>query len=226
LVGKVAVVTGAGRGVGRAYANALAAEGAKVLVNDLGVSVEGVGSGAMAADEAVAEIRAAGGIAAANYDDVSNFAGAGRLIKTAVDIYGSLDILVANAGGICPTNLFEAKEEDWNSVLAVHANGTFNCYRHSAPIMMRQSGGTIITTGADVDRYLTRKDAYPGLGAYRAAKAAILVLTLSAADELRPYNINVNSIMPGATATRMQGAFYESLQAKGGQRRRFEGEVA
>jgi NAD(P)-dependent dehydrogenase (short-subunit alcohol dehydrogenase family) len=201
LEGKVAVVTGAGSGVGRAYAHALAAEGAKLIVNDYAVS---------SAEQVVSEISAIGGFAQANGDDVSNFEASGRIVEQACDAFGSIDILIANAGIIRPGNLHEVAGDDWAQVLAVHANGTFNCYRHAVPHMIRQNCGTVITTGAKpIDKY------FPGLAAYRAAKAAILVFTLNAAKELGGYNINVNSIMPGATATLMHQTYMQSLTERG-----------
>src|ERR1700677_2603294 len=164
LQGKVAVVTGAGGGIGRAYAHALAAEGAKIIVNDLG---EG-------ANTVVREIKAKGGSAVANRDDVANFAAAGDIVQAALDSFGQIDILVANAGILRSAVTHEQSAEDWASTLAVHANGTFNVYRHAIPHMIRQNSGTIITTGAaPLEGY------FPGLAAYRAAKAAILVLTMT-----------------------------------------------
>jgi NAD(P)-dependent dehydrogenase (short-subunit alcohol dehydrogenase family) len=203
---KVAIVTGAGRGVGRAYAHALAAEGAKVVVNDFGGSVDGSVSGKSPADEVVREIEAAGGVSVANYDDVSDFAAAGNIIETAVKAFGGVDILVANAGIIRPNYLHEMRSEDWSAVLAVHTNGTFNCYRHAVPLMINKNSGTVITTGAGM-----MWGVFPGLAAYRAAKAAILVLTQNAACELEAYDINVNCIMPGSTESRMQKAYIDSL---------------
>ncbi len=200
LAGKVAVVTGAGRGIGRAYAHALAAEGAAIVVNDI------PGRDGSPADEVVAEIEAAGGRAVANHDSVTDFAGAEQMMRAAQENFGRLDILIANAGISRPAWITEASESDWADVLAVHGNGTFNCIRHAAPLIAQQGGGTIITTG-DVTTDLH----FPRLAAYRAAKAAIAVLTLYAAHELAEKGINVNSIMPGATDTRMQRAFYDSL---------------
>jgi NAD(P)-dependent dehydrogenase (short-subunit alcohol dehydrogenase family) len=196
LQGKVAVVTGAGRGIGRAYAHALAAEGASIVVNDFSDE----------ANTVVREIEARAGTAVANRDDVSNFEAAGDIIQTAINSFGRIDILVANAGILRPAVTHEQSPGDWASTLAVHANGTFNVYRQAVPHMVRQNGGTIITTGAaPLEGY------FPGLAAYRAAKAAILVLTLTAANELTAYNININSIMPGSTDTPMQRSFMASM---------------
>jgi NAD(P)-dependent dehydrogenase (short-subunit alcohol dehydrogenase family) len=201
LKGKTAIVTGAGSGVGRAYALALAAEGARVIVNDTAIA-----NAAKVADE----IATAGGMAQANSDNVADFQASARIAEQALGAFGSIDILIANAGIIRPGNIHEMEADDWSQVLAVHANGTFNCYRHVVPHMIRQGGGSIITTGAKpIDTY------FPGLAAYRAAKAAILVLTLNASRELKEHNINVNSIMPGATATPMQQTFMASLVEKG-----------
>lgn len=201
LKGKTAIVTGSGSGVGRAYALALAAEGARVIVNDTTIA-----SAAKVADE----IAMAGGMAQANSDDVADFEASARIAEQALGAFGSIDILVANAGIIRPCNIHEMEAEDWSQVLAVHANGTFNCYRHVVPHMILRGGGSIITTGAKpMDTY------FPGLAAYRAAKAAILVLTLNASRELKEHNINVNSVMPGATATPMQQTFMASLAEKG-----------
>lgn len=198
LSGRSAVVTGAGGGIGRAYAHALSAEGASVIVNDVGPGGQAV----------VDEIVAKGGRAVSNIDDVASFAGAQNIIDAAIEHYGAIDILVANAGILRAAPIHEYSERDWADTLAVHANGTFNVYRHAVPHMMTQNSGSIITTGAVPDRY------FPGLAAYRAAKAAILVLTLSAAQELAGYNININSIMPGSTDTPMQRAFVSSLGEK------------
>jgi len=199
LAGKVAVVTGAGGGIGRAYAHALSTEGAKIVVNDLSDH----------ADRVVGEIVAKGGAAVANRDDVANFTAAGNIIQTAINSFGRIDILVANAGILRSSVTHEQNDQDWASTLAVHANGTFNVYRHAVPHMIRQNGGSIITTGAaPLEGY------FPGLAAYRAAKAAVLVLTLTASNELKDYNININSIMPGSTDTPMQRTFMATLGAE------------
>jgi NAD(P)-dependent dehydrogenase (short-subunit alcohol dehydrogenase family) len=199
LEGKVAVVTGAGGGIGRAYAHSLSAEGAQIVVNDFGDQ----------ADKVVCEIAAKGGVAVASRHDVSNFEAAGNIIDTAITSFGRIDILVANAGILRSSLTHEQSDQDWASTLAVHANGTFNVYRHAVPHMIRQNSGTIITTGAaPLEGY------FPGLAAYRAAKAAILVLTLTASSELKDYNININSIMPGSTDTPMQRTFMATLGDK------------
>ncbi len=208
---QVAVITGAGQGVGEAYAMAFAAAGARVVVNDINRAN---------ADAVVERIRENGGDACANHDDIVAFSGAERLIDQAEKAFGAIDILVANAGIIRPVLLHEANEDDWTSVLAVHATGTFNCYRHAAPRMIPRGKGAIITTGAGSGEGsgsgsgVAAQAGFPGLGSYRAAKAAILVFTLYAARELEPYGITVNSIMPGATATAMQQTFYDGLKKK------------
>jgi NAD(P)-dependent dehydrogenase (short-subunit alcohol dehydrogenase family) len=200
LEGKVAVVTGGGRGVGRAYALRLAGQGAAVVVNDL------AGNGESPAEAVVAEIEAAGGKAVPDGHSVAEFDGAKALMQTAVDTFGGLDIVIANAGIIRPTNIIDAKESDWNDVVAVHLNGTFNCIHHAAPLMIERGGGTIVTTG-DIQTEVW----FPGISSYRASKAAIIVLTQHAANELKAHNINVNSVMPGATETRMSNEFAGSL---------------
>lgn len=201
LSGKVAIVTGAGRGVGRAYAHALSAEGALVVVNDLADA-----DGRSPTADVVREIEQAGGQAIANHDSVADFDGVGRMVAQTIDTFGGLDIFVANAGVIRPGLLRTTSPEDWNLTLAVHATGTFNCIRQAAPVMIERGGGSIITTGD-----ITTDLIHPYNGAYRSAKAAIAVTTLTAAEELREFNINVNSVMPGATATRMLDTYFDSF---------------
>ncbi|WP_433207293.1 SDR family NAD(P)-dependent oxidoreductase [Nocardia sp. CA-107356] len=209
LDGKVAVVTGAGRGIGRAYAHALAAEGAKIVVNDLGAAVDGSGREESSAAAVAREIVAGGGQAVADTHSVADFDSAEMIMQTAVSAFGRLDILVANAGNIRMAALHESSRGDWQDVMAVHADGTFNCVRHAAPLMRENGGGTIITTGD-----LAQGFYYPKLGSYRAAKAAILVVTLYAAHELSQFGINVNSVFPGTTSTRMAEAFFDGLDDK------------
>ncbi len=138
LDGKTAVVTGAGGGIGRAIAMALAAEGARVVVNDLGGDLHGKGSSTTLADGVVEEIRQAGGTAAANHDDVSNFEAAERIIGAAVDSFGGIDILVNNAGITRHAWFYDMAEEDFDRVLTVHVKGVFNCSRHACGPMMKQ----------------------------------------------------------------------------------------
>ncbi|MFC9355746.1 SDR family NAD(P)-dependent oxidoreductase [Rhodococcus sp. NPDC057014] len=209
LEGKVAVVTGSGRGIGRAYAHALAAEGAKIVVNDTGGEVDGTGHSQSPADAVAREITELGGEAVADYSNIADFRGAEQVMQTATANFGRLDILIANSGNIRMAMLDEATEADWGDVLGTHTNGTFNCIRHASPLMKQQGGGTIVTVG-DITQGLH----YPRLAAYRAAKAAILVLSNYAAAELQEFNINVNSVFPGSTSTRMAQAYFESLGDK------------
>jgi NAD(P)-dependent dehydrogenase (short-subunit alcohol dehydrogenase family) len=146
LSGKVAVVTGAGRGIGRAEAIALAQAGASVIVNDLGVELSGSGESQGPADEVVAEIIEQGGRAAANYESVADFAGAGRIVQQAIDTFGRLDILVNNAGILGPDTLDEHSPEEFNRVISIHLGGTFNTCKHAVPHMKAQNYGRIINT--------------------------------------------------------------------------------
>src|SRR6266581_1186842 len=131
LEGRAAVVTGAGRGIGRAIAELLAAEGAAVVVNDLGAEVDGRGASRRVADEVVDAIRTRGGRAVANADSVADFAAAERIVETAVKEFGAIDILVNNAGILRDRMIFNMSEEEWDAVIAVHLKGTFNCTRHA-----------------------------------------------------------------------------------------------
>jgi NAD(P)-dependent dehydrogenase (short-subunit alcohol dehydrogenase family) len=201
LGGKVAIVTGAGRGVGRAYVLALAARGVSVVVNDLADDL-----GPSPADEVVREVKQLGGQAIVSHDDVTDYDAVGAMVTAALKAFGRLDIVIANAGIIRPTALTQSSSADWGATLAVHATGTFNCIRQSAQHLIDGGGGSIITTGdATIDLM------FPGNAAYRAAKAAVAVQTLYAAAELKEFNINVNSVMPGATATRMMQTYMDSL---------------
>jgi NAD(P)-dependent dehydrogenase (short-subunit alcohol dehydrogenase family) len=197
LDGRVAVVTGAGRGIGRDIARSLASEGASVVVNDLGASLEGVGAADDPAAETVGLIEEAGGKAVSNGDSVSDFAGAGRIIAQAVDTFGKIDILVNNAGIVRDRSLLKMEESDYDAVIAVHQKGTFNCTRHAAPLMKEQGYGRIIniTSSAGLRGNFGQTN-------YGAAKAAIMGMTFVWAIELGKYGITVNAMAP-AGFTRM-----------------------
>jgi NAD(P)-dependent dehydrogenase (short-subunit alcohol dehydrogenase family) len=194
---RVAVVTGSGRGIGRAIALCLASEGARVVVNDIGVSLGGEGTDEDPADQVVAEIVAAGGAAVANRDRVDDFEGAGRIIGTAVDTFGKIDILVNNAGIVRDRTLVKMDESDYDAVVAVHQKGTFNTARHAAPLMKEAGYGRIvnITSSAGLRGNFGQTN-------YGAAKAAIMGMTFVWALELGRYGITVNGMAP-AGATRM-----------------------
>jgi NAD(P)-dependent dehydrogenase (short-subunit alcohol dehydrogenase family) len=192
LKGKVAVVTGAGRGIGQAEALALAAEGASVVVNDLGVERRGGGAQKGPADETVAEIHRRGGEAVANYESVGDYQAAGRIIQMALDVFGRLDILVNNAGIFRDGLFHETTEDDWDSIVTVHLKGTFNTCHHAVPIMMQQRSGRIINTASSQWRNPE------GRASYAAAKGGIVSLTYDLAWEMRPYNVTVNAIAPMA----------------------------
>jgi NAD(P)-dependent dehydrogenase (short-subunit alcohol dehydrogenase family) len=197
--GRVCIVTGAGRGLGRAYALSLARHGARVVVNDIGASREGTGSDQGPAGEVVAEIRAAGGEAVTNGDDISSWDGAERLVQQAIGEFGGLDVLVNNAGILRDRMLFSMTEDDWDSVIRVHLKGTFAPSHHAAVYWRNRS-----KDGEANDARLVNTTSVSGLYAnvgqsnYGAAKAAIATFTQVAAQELSRYGVTVNAIAPGA----------------------------
>jgi len=197
LQGKAAVVTGGGRGIGRAIAELLAVEGAAVVVNDLGTAVDGAGASAEVADEVVDAIRRRGGRAVANHDSVTDLQAAERLIATAVKEFGALDVLVNNAGILRDRMLFNMTEAEWDAVIAVHLKGTFNCTRHAAVQMRQQRRGRIISISSTSGVY-----GNSGQANYGAAKDGIAGLVRVAARDLGRYGITVNAVCPGAM-TRM-----------------------
>jgi len=196
--GKVVLVTGAGGGIGRAEALLFAREGAKIVVNDVGGARDGSGSGDAAASKVVEEIRAAGGEAVANFDSVSSPEGVERLMKTAIDTFGRLDVIVNNAGILRDKSLLKMDEPMWDAVIAVHLKGTFLCTQAAAKIMVSQGGGGRIVNTTSVSGMMGNF----GQANYAAAKAGIYGLTRTAAIELQKHRITVNAIAPIAK-TRM-----------------------
>ncbi len=198
LDGKVAIVTGSGGGIGRAHALLLAKEGAKVVVNDLGGTRDGAGSDASAASQVEAEIKKAGGEAVANFDSVATSEGAQKIVKAAVDTWGKVDILVNNAGILRDKSFLKMDDAMWESVIAVHLNGTFHVSQAFAKqIVSQQSGGRIVNT-TSVSGMLGNF----GQANYAAAKAGIYGLTRTMSIELQKHRITVNCLAPIAK-TRM-----------------------
>jgi NAD(P)-dependent dehydrogenase (short-subunit alcohol dehydrogenase family) len=206
LDGKVAIVTGAGRGIGRGEALELAAQGARVVVNDLGGSHTGEGADQSPADEVVGVIRSRGGEAVATYDDVSDWGGAERVVAAAIDALGALDILVNNAGILRDRTIFKMTEEDWDAVIAVHLKGTFNTTRHASVWWRENRGGHFRIINFVSGSGLFGSPVQPN---YAAAKMGIVGLTFSCANALGGYGVTANCIAPVAL-TRMT----ESLQGK------------
>ncbi|PYN14489.1 MAG: short-chain dehydrogenase, partial [Candidatus Rokuibacteriota bacterium] len=196
LSGKNALVTGAGRGIGRGIAIALARAGAKVVVNDLGASLAGDGVERDPADQVVGEITKSGGVAAANYGSVTDFAQATAMVEQAVKAWGRLDILVHVAGILRDRMLFNMTEEEWDAVMNVHLKGMFNVVRAASVSMREQKGGRIISMSS------VSALGAPGQPNYAAAKAGIIGLTWSTANAMAKYGVTVNAIMPSG-ATRM-----------------------
>ncbi|MFB9833698.1 SDR family oxidoreductase [Actinoallomurus acaciae] len=201
--GRVVIVTGAARGIGRGHALEFARQGAKVVVNDLGAQVDGSGTSTGPAGAVVDEIRAAGGEAIANGDDVADFEGARRLIETAVETYGDLHVLVNNAGILRDRMLVNMTAEEWDDVIRVHLRGTFAPLRHAGAYWRARS-----KAGEPVDAAIINTTSSSGIygnagqGNYGAAKAGIAGLTVIAARELGRYGVTVNAVAPAAL-TRM-----------------------
>jgi 3-oxoacyl-[acyl-carrier protein] reductase len=196
LKGRVAIVTGAGRGIGRGEALALAREGASVVVNDFGGGSHGEGAAKGPADEVVDEIKALGVGAVANYGSVADFKTGEEMVKQAVDNFGRIDIVVNNAGILRDRMIFNMTEEDWDTVLAVHLKGTFNVTRAASVMFRQQRSGVIVNTSSE-----------SGLGNmgqanYAAAKEGIVGFTRTVARDLGRYGVRCNAIRPRA-ATRL-----------------------
>ncbi len=214
--GRIAIVTGAGRGLGREHALELARQGASVVVNDLGTSGAGEGASHGPADEVVAEIEAMGGRAVANGSDVADFEGARTLVQQAIDTFGGLDVLVNNAGFLRDRMLVNATEDEWDAVIRVHLKGHFATLRHAGSYWRDESKAgrprraRVINTssGAGLQGSI-------GQATYSAAKAGIAGLTLVAAAELGRYGVTVNALAPAARTRMTEAAFADTMAAPG-----------
>jgi len=208
LEGRVALVTGGGGGIGRGVCKWLAREGASVVVNDLGGSLDGAGSSQGPADTAVEEIRAEGGTAMANFDSVSTYEGAEKIVQAVLDSFGRLDILCHVAGILRDRMVFNMAEEEWDDVLQVHLYGAFNVVRQAVPHMIKQRYGRIVLFSS------TSALGNSGQANYAAAKEGQVGLARVLARELAPYNITVNAVYPGGDTRMTQGVPDAALQVR------------
>lgn len=215
--GRVVIVTGAGRGLGRAYALGLAREGAKVVVNDLGVGTHGDATAETPAQQVVDEIRAMGGEAVANYDDVADYEAGGRIVKAALDAFGDLHAVVNNAGFVRDRMFVSCTPEEWDAVLRVHLRGHFCVSRHAVDYWRARQ-----KAGHKVDARIINTSSGAGLqgsvgqSAYSAAKAGIATLTLVQAAELARYGITANALAPNARTRMTETAFADAMKPKEG----------
>ena len=211
LAGRTAVVTGAGRGIGRATALMLAEQGAAVVVNDLGTTTDGVGSDEGPAAAVVREIEATGGRAIASTASVTDFTAVDRMMADAVARFGGLDFVVNNAGLTAGKPIWEMDPETFQRVSASHATGTFNCIRCAAPHLRARGEGRIVNLVSRAGLV-----GVPGTAAYAAGKGAVFALTNVAARDLKPFGITVNAVNPASTETRMVTQAVERGRAEGG----------
>jgi NAD(P)-dependent dehydrogenase (short-subunit alcohol dehydrogenase family) len=205
--GRVAIVTGAGRGVGREHALLLAANGAKVVVNDLGANVDGTGRDDSFAAQTAADIRKAGGEAMVNGDDVSSWSGAKNMVDSAIQAYGKLDIVVNNAGILRDRMLVNMTEEEWDAVIQVHLKGTFAPSRHAAAYWREQQKKTGEPVMGRIINTTSTSGIYGNVGQtnYGAAKAGIAAFTIIAARELKRIGVTVNAVSPSAQTRMTEG---------------------
>jgi NAD(P)-dependent dehydrogenase (short-subunit alcohol dehydrogenase family) len=214
--GRIVIVTGSGRGIGRAHALELARQGAKVVVNDLGCELDGTGGGTGPAGEVVEEIRASGGEAIANGDDVADWDGSGRLVQSAIDAFGDLHAVVNNAGFVRDRMFANAGEDEWDAVVRVHLKGHFCVARHAAAHWRDQA-----KAGTPVDARIVNTSSGAGIlgsvgqAAYSAAKAGIATLTLVQAAELGRYGVTANALCPAARTRMTEGVFTEMMAEVG-----------
>ncbi|MCT1884888.1 SDR family oxidoreductase [Dietzia cinnamea] len=212
--GRVVIVTGAGRGIGREHVLAFAAEGAKVVVNDLGAGLDGSDVGEHPAEQVVAEITAAGGEAVVNGNDISSWEGARELVQQAIDTFGGLDVLVNNAGFLRDRMLVGMSEEEWDKVITVHLKGHYAPLRHAAEYWRAESkagrprAARVINTSSGAGLFGS-----VGQGNYATAKAGIALLTIQTAAEMKGYGVTANAIAPAAR-TRMTTSAGEGMAAQ------------
>jgi NAD(P)-dependent dehydrogenase (short-subunit alcohol dehydrogenase family) len=212
--GRTVIVTGAARGLGRSYALAFAAEGANVVVNDIGTSLSGEGRDTSAADAVVAEIVAAGGKSVANYDDITDWDAAKRIVAAAIDAFGGLDVVVNNAGIVRDRMFVSATPEEWDATMHVHLRGHFCVSRHAVDYWrgVQKAGGKVdariinTTSGAGLQGSIAQ-------AAYSTAKGGIAALTLVQAAELGRYGITANALAPAARTRMTEGAFADKMAA-------------
>lgn len=210
--GRVVIVTGAARGIGRAHALELARQGAHVVVNDLGVGLDGSGGSLTPAQEVVAEIEGFGGAAVVNADDVASWDGAAAMVQQAIDVFGRLDGVVNNAGFVRDRMFVSCSEEEWDAVVRVHLKGHFCVARHAAAWWRDRS-----KAGEAVDARIVNTSSGAGLlgsvgqAAYSAAKAGIATLTLVQAAELARYGVTANALAPAARTRMTEGVFTDMM---------------